>query len=193
MYSDPSVLMKEKMIYAVQKPFLEWHQHQNQILRSVDGSVKWGAKQVYGELWEPMMKCFEQISDVQVLEDIGFSMSVLPEYRAFPKDIGPIAEQDEYAAKFVRFSLLMTSKRIVRQLSAIRGWPRRRILLLTDKAEDTLQQLKTDFESYEALDKFGSTATKKLASRSLFKMIINQQLVMIAKDWVSPILVIPSV
>jgi hypothetical protein len=167
-----------KIIVACSDPVEEWHSLQNKTLRDTESSKRWLPEQLDGGFWKHVRDIMSKLRSRDLLEDIGFELSL-----RVMDNLAALLES-ELAEVFGDFALCLGSKRVVRCLWFLRGWPSRMVGVLGTEqlAMSTMGAFKDDLEAWEALASAPepSKAMQNVLKRSVFNETSVQQYVEVA-------------
>jgi hypothetical protein len=134
-----------------------------------------------------MKNIFGTPSDLGVLEHCGFTISgINKQYTTKDDEDGEIMREDQMADLIGTGSLQFGTKRLVRNLYWLRGWPYRMVELAGDanahNAQETLASFKRDLTAFRSLEAEPShtVCQSHVLKRSIFKHTSVQQFVEVA-------------
>ena len=165
-----------RVMNAVNKPWLGWHQRQNKTLRSADGSLTWLKEQVGGEYLETVAETWRCLQEPRVMRYMLLAPSAGANYMA--ADEGEIEIDNENCSMAASLVLHLCRIRLRWGLRFLRGWPdgSAAFLLPDDRAEAAMQQLKQDYANYQrVVAEGGCSVTAELGRRSSFHLPSVQQ------------------
>lgn len=176
------------IVLNVMHSFERWHGEQNRVLRSVDGALEWVEKQVAGTFLQTVSGVFDAFKEEQ-LKQASFSIPRAPlaawAQRQDPVFIDP---QDGMAMILGDFAMSFIGNIMKRFLWLVIGWSCRCIEWLDpDRGQESMNLFHTDYKNFLILQENpeGHSGFEHIANRSLFNLVIYEQLVEICKqnDW----------
>lgn len=168
---EPYHLLLTKVIVASCQEGERWHSIQNTALRSSEGATSWLLSQLDGGYMTHVGDILSQLGKHESLSYLGLTLSVDDARRMPPDDI---ARDDDVSDKYAMACLVFASRRLVRNIWFIRGWPVHAMAYCCggNRADRTAKLFEADYTAYQELKNLAegqqSIAAKQVLRRSCF-------------------------
>lgn len=171
---DPTNMQLTKLIVFLSAPVDLWHKQQSRALRSTAGSETWMWQQSSGGFYSHVTGILAQLQDPDVLQRVGLCVPGTSEV-----DEAQVNSELWLAHLFGAFAMRLASRRIIRCLWFLVGWPMRFVGLLGPEPlrRSTMLQFKADLDAYKALSSIENppASVRKYLKRSVFLEATVQQ------------------
>lgn len=181
MLSDELNLAMVRIIVEAGKETERWHSAQNRALRSSGESQAWLTEQVSGSFYKHVVGTLQKLESAAALERCRIA-TPLPGASVSEHSDGncEVTREDHLSALLGKCTVCLATKRMVRSLWAIRGYPFSMAAILGDgRARDfALGRFQQDIAAYKEFERAAerTAVVTRLLDRCIFKHVPVQQL-----------------
>lgn len=131
--------------------------------------MPWEIRQLTGDYFLPLLRCFEAFGDPSLLYQMGVDIDCDMSDAVANDELLHIEWNKSEAKLIGGYTLQLVAMRLRRGLPLLKGWPRRCVLALDARFEQTiLGEYKQDLDNFNELSARSDPTAKAMAKRSLF-------------------------
>lgn len=175
-----------KLVCECTLPIETWFHAQNVDLRSVEGTLTWVTAQVAGGFFKPLVDVFGCFLPAS-LSAIGLRLPHNADKKRLDQFQNLVLAEELFGERLGDFAMSLVGHRLLRCQWLLSGWTTRDTLFLHEehaRVEAAVKELKQDWAIYLRMEANHAKhpGIKPIAERSLFRLVLYEQLVALFRD-----------